>query len=103
MTVAVILAGLLPILWGGSTGSEVMSRIAAPMIGGMFSAPPLSVFVVWVDSGREHVAAKPIVGGHAGLDLWCADSAHKGSLFGPQFDARKQALGSVVNVPGHTL
>ena len=46
MTVAVILAGLLPILWGGGTGSEVMSRIAAPMIGGMVSAPLLSMFVV---------------------------------------------------------
>jgi copper/silver efflux system protein len=46
MTVAVILAGLLPILFGGGTGSEVMSRIAAPMIGGMVSAPLLSMFVV---------------------------------------------------------
>ncbi|MDX5410284.1 MAG: efflux RND transporter permease subunit [Thauera sp.] len=46
MTVAVILAGLLPIMWGGGTGSEVMQRIAAPMIGGMISAPLLSMFVV---------------------------------------------------------
>ena len=46
MTVAVILAGLLPILWGSGTGSEVMSRIAAPMIGGMLSAPLLSMLVV---------------------------------------------------------
>jgi Cu(I)/Ag(I) efflux system membrane protein CusA/SilA len=46
MTVSVILAGLLPIVWGTGTGSEVMSRIAAPMLGGMISAPLLSLFVV---------------------------------------------------------
>jgi Cu(I)/Ag(I) efflux system membrane protein CusA/SilA len=46
MTVAVILAGLLPIVWGSGTGSEVMSRIAAPMLGGMLTAPLLSLFVV---------------------------------------------------------
>ncbi|MDF3885085.1 efflux RND transporter permease subunit [Cupriavidus basilensis] len=46
MTVAVILAGLLPIMWAGGTGSEVMQRIAAPMIGGMVTAPLLSLFVV---------------------------------------------------------
>jgi Cu(I)/Ag(I) efflux system membrane protein CusA/SilA len=40
MTVAVIVAGLLPILLGSGAGSEVMSRIAAPMVGGMISAPP---------------------------------------------------------------
>ena len=46
MTVAVILAGLFPIMWGTGTGSEVMQRIAAPMVGGMVSAPLLSMFVV---------------------------------------------------------
>lgn len=46
MTVAVILAGLLPILLGTGTGSEVMSRIAAPMVGGMLTAPLLSMFVI---------------------------------------------------------
>ncbi|MCX7059514.1 MAG: CusA/CzcA family heavy metal efflux RND transporter [Gammaproteobacteria bacterium] len=46
MTVAVIVAGLLPILIGGGTGSEVMRRIAAPMVGGMISAPLLSLFVL---------------------------------------------------------
>ncbi len=46
MTVAVILAGLLPIVWGTGTGSEVMSRIAAPMLGGMITAPLLSLLVV---------------------------------------------------------
>ncbi len=46
MTVAVIVAGLLPILLGAGTGSEVMSRIAAPMVGGMLSAPLLSLFVL---------------------------------------------------------
>jgi Cu(I)/Ag(I) efflux system membrane protein CusA/SilA len=46
MTVAVILAGLLPILFGTGSGSEVMSRIAAPMVGGMITAPLLSMFVI---------------------------------------------------------
>ncbi|CAG2147480.1 efflux RND transporter permease subunit [Cupriavidus plantarum] len=46
MTVAVILAGLVPIMWSHGTGSEVMQRIAAPMVGGMVTAPLLSLFVV---------------------------------------------------------
>jgi Cu(I)/Ag(I) efflux system membrane protein CusA/SilA len=46
MTVAVILAGLLPIMLGSGTGSEIMQRIAAPMVGGMITAPLLSMFVV---------------------------------------------------------
>lgn len=46
MTVAVILAGLFPILLGTGVGSEVMSRIAAPMIGGMITAPLLSLFII---------------------------------------------------------
>jgi Cu(I)/Ag(I) efflux system membrane protein CusA/SilA len=46
MTVSVILAGLLPIMWSHGAGSEVMQRIAAPMIGGMITAPLLSLFVV---------------------------------------------------------
>ncbi len=46
MTVAVILAGLFPIMLGGGTGSEIMQRIAAPMVGGMITAPLLSMFVV---------------------------------------------------------
>jgi copper/silver efflux system protein len=46
MTVAVIVAGLLPIMFGGGTGSEVMRRIAAPMVGGMITAPLLSMLVL---------------------------------------------------------
>jgi copper/silver efflux system protein len=46
MTVAVIVAGLLPIMLGGGTGSEVMRRIAAPMVGGMITAPMLSMLVL---------------------------------------------------------
>jgi Cu(I)/Ag(I) efflux system membrane protein CusA/SilA len=46
MTVAVITLGLLPIFWGHGTGSEIMSRIAAPMVGGMITAPLLSMFVI---------------------------------------------------------
>jgi Cu(I)/Ag(I) efflux system membrane protein CusA/SilA len=46
MTVAVIIAGLIPIMWSEGTGAEVMQRIAAPMIGGMITAPLLSMFVI---------------------------------------------------------
>jgi Cu(I)/Ag(I) efflux system membrane protein CusA/SilA len=46
MTVAVIVAGLLPIMLGTGTGSEVMQRIAAPMVGGMITAPVLSMIVL---------------------------------------------------------
>ena len=46
MTVAVIIGGLVPIMIGAGTGSELMQRIAAPMVGGMITAPLLSMFVV---------------------------------------------------------
>ena len=57
MTVLTIMVGLLPIMWGSGTGSEVMRRIAAPMVGGMISATVLtlvvipSVFLLWKRSG----------------------------------------------------
>ena len=46
MTVATIIIGLLPVLYGTGTGSEVMSRIAAPMVGGMLSAIVLTLLVL---------------------------------------------------------
>jgi Cu(I)/Ag(I) efflux system membrane protein CusA/SilA len=46
MTVAVIIAGSLPITWGSGTGSEVLRRIASPMVGGMITAPLPSAIVV---------------------------------------------------------
>jgi len=46
MTVCAIMAGLLPILWSTGTGSEVMRRIAAPMVGGMVSAAVLTLLVI---------------------------------------------------------
>ncbi len=46
MTVAAIMAGLLPIMWGSGTGSEVMRRIAAPMVGGMVSSTILTLIVI---------------------------------------------------------
>jgi copper/silver efflux system protein len=46
MTVSVIIAGLIPIMWSSGTGSEVMQRIAAPMVGGMITAPLLSMFII---------------------------------------------------------
>ena len=46
MTVAVILAGLFPLFIGQGAGSEIMQRIAAPMVGGMITAPLLSMLVI---------------------------------------------------------
>ena len=46
MTVVAIMAGLLPIMWGTGTGSEVMRRIAAPMVGGMVSSTVLTLVVI---------------------------------------------------------
>jgi Cu(I)/Ag(I) efflux system membrane protein CusA/SilA len=46
MTVAIVLAGLIPMLWGQGAGHEVMERIAAPMVGGMVTAPLLSMLVI---------------------------------------------------------
>jgi Cu(I)/Ag(I) efflux system membrane protein CusA/SilA len=46
MTVLAIMAGLLPILWGTGTGSEVMKRIALPMVGGMISSALLTLLVI---------------------------------------------------------
>jgi copper/silver efflux system protein len=46
MTVVAIMAGLLPILWSHGTGSEVMQRIAVPMIGGMVSSTVLTLLVI---------------------------------------------------------
>jgi Cu(I)/Ag(I) efflux system membrane protein CusA/SilA len=63
MTVASIIAGLLPIMLGAGAGSEVMRRIAAPMVGGMISATVLTlvvipaVFLLW----KQHVIRKQTV------------------------------------------
>jgi Cu(I)/Ag(I) efflux system membrane protein CusA/SilA len=46
MTVITIIVGLLPIMWGSGTGSEMMRRIAAPMIGGMVSATILTLVII---------------------------------------------------------
>jgi Cu(I)/Ag(I) efflux system membrane protein CusA/SilA len=59
MTVAVIVAGLLPIMWSQGDGADVMKRIAAPLVGGMLSAPLISLFLVpvlyslWLKRGRK--------------------------------------------------
>ncbi|MBN8778636.1 MULTISPECIES: CusA/CzcA family heavy metal efflux RND transporter [unclassified Thiobacillus] len=56
MTVAVIVAGLLPVMFSDGAGSEAMKRIAAPLVGGMLTAPLLSLFVIpalyWSWQGR---------------------------------------------------
>ncbi len=63
MTAAVIIAGLMPIMLGGGAGSEVMQRIAAPMIGGMVTAPLVSMlllpvmYFLWY---RNKLAGKPV-------------------------------------------
>jgi len=63
MTVATIVVGLLPIMLGSGTGSEVMRRIAAPMVGGMVSATILTlavipaIFLVWQNRKLKRVSA----------------------------------------------
>jgi Cu(I)/Ag(I) efflux system membrane protein CusA/SilA len=63
MTVAVVMGGLLPILLGSGTGSEVMTRIAAPMVGGMVTAPLLSMLVIpaawYLLHRRRHQSFQP--------------------------------------------
>ena len=60
MTVAIVLAGLIPMLWGQGAGHEVMARIAAPMVGGMVTAPLLSMLVMpaaWYLVHRRRLAS----------------------------------------------
>ena len=59
MTVAVIIAGLLPIMWGNGTGSEIMRRIAAPMIGGMITVTVLTMVVIPVAYGALRMRSLP--------------------------------------------
>jgi Cu(I)/Ag(I) efflux system membrane protein CusA/SilA len=73
MTVAVIIAGLVPVMTGSGAGSEIMQRIAAPMVGGMITAPLLSMFVVPAAylllrrrQLRSSAAAGQCAAGHAG-------------------------------------
>jgi Cu(I)/Ag(I) efflux system membrane protein CusA/SilA len=68
MTVAVIIAGLLPIMVGTGTGSEIMQRIAAPMVGGMVTAPLLSMLIIpaaWLLLQRRRVARSALPEAHA--------------------------------------
>ncbi|MBU3972377.1 MAG: efflux RND transporter permease subunit, partial [Alphaproteobacteria bacterium] len=68
MTVAVILAGLFPILIGHGAGSEIMSRIAAPVIGGMITAPLLSMLVIpagYLLLRRRRFRSTPVLRGDA--------------------------------------
>ncbi|MET3232365.1 UNVERIFIED_ORG: Cu(I)/Ag(I) efflux system membrane protein CusA/SilA [Burkholderia sp. 1263] len=77
MTVAVVLAGLVPIMVGHGAGSEVMQRIAAPMVGGMVTAPLLSMFVIpaaWFLLQRRRAAAPPSPAGGAAT---CAPPANE--------------------------
>ena len=74
MTVVAIIAGLLPIMWSTGTGSEVMQRIAVPMIGGMISSTALTLVVIpaiyglikgWRLPHGNRQAAPPSVGAAA--------------------------------------
>jgi Cu(I)/Ag(I) efflux system membrane protein CusA/SilA len=69
MTVTAIVAGLLPILWSTGTGSELMQRIAVPMIGGMASSTVLTLLVIpaiyaLVKSWQLHGVSAPAVEAH---------------------------------------
>jgi Cu(I)/Ag(I) efflux system membrane protein CusA/SilA len=69
MTVAAIIGGLLPIMWGSGTGSEVMRRIAAPMVGGMVSVTVLALIVI------------PAI--YAVVKEFSIRREHRGALVGP--------------------
>jgi Cu(I)/Ag(I) efflux system membrane protein CusA/SilA len=65
MTVSVILAGLLPVMLSDATGADVMKRIAAPLLGGMLSAPVFSLLLMpalYVMLFRERAARAPRLG-----------------------------------------
>jgi Cu(I)/Ag(I) efflux system membrane protein CusA/SilA len=70
MTVATIFAGLIPIMYGHGTGSEIMQRIAAPMVGGMATATLLTllvipaIFVIWKRFALPRVNAERLAGAH---------------------------------------
>ena len=75
MTVAVVIAGLLPVMIATGTGSEIMQRIAAPMVGGMITAPLLSMFVVpvvYLLLRRRGGSTERVSPG----DRWTSDSKH---------------------------
>ena len=79
MTVAVILAGLAPIMWSEGAGAEIMQRIAAPMIGGMITAPLLSMFVIpaaYYLMRRRGFAREGAGQFHAGREAAPAAAAH---------------------------
>lgn len=70
MTVVAIMAGLLPIMWSSGTGSEIMQRIAVPMIGGMVSSTLLTLIVIPAIFGLVkgfHLPGKPEAGNKANL------------------------------------
>jgi Cu(I)/Ag(I) efflux system membrane protein CusA/SilA len=68
MTVAAIMAGLLPIMWNHGTGAEVMQRIAVPMIGGMVSATVLTLVVIPAIYAIVKGIGLPPVTGHSNHD-----------------------------------
>jgi Cu(I)/Ag(I) efflux system membrane protein CusA/SilA len=86
MTVAVIFAGLLPIMLGGGTGAEVMQRIAAPMVGGMVTAPLLSLLVIpaaWMLMMRWRLRRQAAVTSPATPPLTTMETAGLASRPGP--------------------
>ena len=95
MTVVAIMAGLLPILWGTGTGSEVMSRIAAPMVGGMIASTVLTLAVIpavyalvkqWrLNRGIEGTGMQARGGGRMGAGAgrcWCQPDGDQESRAG---------------------
>jgi copper/silver efflux system protein len=82
MTVAIVLAGLIPMMWGHGTGAEIMARVAAPMVGGMVTAPLLSMLVVpaaWYLLQRRRIRSQQAAStsGAAALEPAAAESARR--------------------------
>ncbi len=74
MTVATMFLGLLPVLWSTGAGADVMKRIAAPMIGGLFSSFLLelsiypALFAIWKGRGLPEISTGPLHAAQAGTD-----------------------------------
>jgi len=84
MTVAAIMAGLLPIMWNHGTGAEVMQRIAVPMIGGMVSATVLTLIVIPAIYAIVKGIGLPAAKWHANHDGGLAHPAPAGALELPE-------------------
>ena len=98
MTVAVIIAGLVPIMIGTGTGSEVMQRIAAPMVGGMITAPLLSMLVLPAAYYRRSVGVPRTLAGNRAALIKARPDQIRTEYFAR---GRRQCFGSITVLVAH--